>query len=237
MLVLKLIDNKKDDKIRLFRKRKNQSIRKIDSFICNNEVFNVIEVSKGMLEASEFREYINRYSGAIICSMELEQEEKLKRYLFDPTLYYSRAYLSALTSYLKAQNETEICIYIDNFRFCREWVELTNVCKTVIIVGSQNAELKSFCDFCRVELGLVPQINDVSLLTNKFIRVNLNNINISESCIILLKNEVDIKLSPDARYFAENDSVKKLKEYGISKKTACAATQVVPFKKIYLGSD
>ncbi len=237
MLLLKLIDKKSDDKFFLFRKRKKSHIRKKDSLICCNEVFSIVEVSEHMLESTEMTGYLNRYSGAVICSKELEKKESLKRYLFDPTLYYSRAYLSALTAYLKAKNESEICIYIDNFRFCREWVELANVCKAVIILGSPNAELKRFCDFCKVELGLVPQVNDEALLTKNYLKINLNNINTSNGCISLLKNDVEIELYPDARYFVENENVKKLKEYGISKKTACAATQVVPFKKIYFGSD
>ncbi len=237
MLVLNLVDNKKDRKFRLFAKRKQQLIKKKDSFICCNEIFSIIEINRGVLLSKELTEYLNRYSGAVICSKELEKEERLKKYLFDPTLYYSRAYLSALTAYLKAKNESEICIYIDNFRFCREWVELANSCKTIIIVGSPNAELKRFCDFCRVELGLVPQVNDETLLTNNFLRINLNNINLSQGCITLSKNGIDIAIYPDARYFTETETVKKLKSYGISKNTACAATQVVPFKKIYFNSD
>lgn len=237
MLVIKLVDKKLNKKFHLFKRRNISSIRKTDSFICCNEVFNVVEINEDFLKSSEAMEYLNRYSGAVICSKGLDKEDKLKRYLFDPTLYYSRAYLSSLTSCLKSEKAYDVCVYVDNFRFCREWVELANVCKTLILLGSANAELKRFCDFCRVELGLVPQVSDVALLSKKFLKINLNDINSSQENILLLKNGIETKLYPDARYFAENENVKKLKEYGIDKNIACAATQVVPFKKIYLGSD
>ncbi len=234
MLVIKLIENTSEGKFRLFKKKKNQTITKKEGFICCNEVFSVVEVSKESLDSAEFKALLNRYSGAVIFPKVLENNEKIKKYLFDAFLYYSRAYLSAITVYLKANGEDKVCVYIDNFRFCREWVELAGVCRSLVIMGAPNAELKRFCEFCRVELGLVPQINDDSLLTEAYVKVNLNNLNIIDGYITLDKGKNEVELYPNARYFAENENVKKLVEMGIAKNTACAAVQVVPFKKIYL---
>lgn len=237
MLVIKFIENNTGKGFTIFRKNKKQIIRKKEGFICCNEVFNVVELTEASLTSNEVKLLLNRYTGAVIFPKKFEDDASLQRYMFDPSLYYSRAYLSALTVYLKSSGDNRICVYIDNFRFCREWVELANACRSILIVGSPNAELKRFCEFCKVDLGLSPQINDTSLLTDAFVRVNLNNINISQASIKISKAQKELELYPNARYFVHNENVKKLINMGISTGVACAACQVVPFKKIYLSNE
>ena len=234
MLVIKLIDNVKESKFKFFKKKKRQEVSKKESFVCCNEVFTIIEVSEKNLCSAELKGLLNRYSGAVIFPEKLENDEKIQRYKFDSSSYFSRAYLSATTVFFKANSEDKLCVYIDNFRFCREWLELAALCRAIVIMGAVNADLKRFCGFCKTELGLVPQINDGALLTQDYVSVNLNNINVAEGFIVLSKNEKELVLYPDTEYFKENESVKKLIEIGIAKNTACAAVQVVPFKKIYI---
>ncbi len=234
MLVIELIGNEKEGKPHLFKKKKKQAIIKKESFICCNEVFTTIEVTEKALDSVELKALLNRYSGAVVFPKKLENNEKIQKYKFDSSLYFSRAYLSAITVYCKANSEAQVCVYIDNFRFCREWIELAGVCRGIVIMGAPNAEMKRFCEFCKAELGLVPQVNDDTLLTKDYLKVNLNHLNVAEGYIILTKGQKEVELYPNARYFAENEYVKKLVEIGIAKNTACAAVQVVPFKKIYL---
>lgn len=236
MLILKIIEEKPKRK-HLFKKRKSNEQFLRESFICNNTIFTVAKMSKSYLNSPELSLFLNRYQGAILYCDEIGKNFVNPRYIFDSSPYFKRAFLSALADYMKKTKEGSLFVSDNNFRFSEEWLEIASQSQKIIIDGVLNAELRRFCDYCFSEFGLQVFVNDRSMLDCKFISVDLNSIDSTKNTLRLMRGDCEKVVCADSKYFQENEDVKKLVDYGVDLHTACAAMQVVPFRRIYLRSE
>lgn len=236
MLILKIIDEKPKKK-HFFKRRKSNEQFTRESFICNNTIFTVAKVNSSFLDSPELSLFLNRYQGAILCCDEIGKKIVNQRYIFDASPYYKRAFLSALADYMKKTKEGNLFISDDSFRFSGEWLEIAKHCKKIIIDGALNAELRRFCDYCFSEFGLQVFVNDNSMLDSTFFSIDLNSVDNSKNKLKLICADGEKIICVDSKYFQENQDVKRLIDYGVDLHTACAAVQVIPFRRIYLESE
>ena len=227
MLILKFIEEKK--RRRLFRRKETPF--KTNGFICSNTVFNVVELHKCNMKNDEVVTLLNKYKGYILETSDTNINKSISDYLFDCTPYIKRAYLSGLCLFLSTRNQPCLKVYDNSFRFSSEWINVASLCKRIILVGAENNDMYLFQDYCLNELGLNVFLND-DILSSDFYTINLNYINKTESVFVQGKDNNRILL--DSKYFIHNDSAEKLIAYGVPPDVACAAVQVIPFKKGYI---
>ncbi len=232
MLILRFNENVKR-KRSLFRK--NTTPYKTSGFIVNNTVFNVIELQKKRLKTNEIKMLLNKYKGFVLDTEDVEVNSFLQEYLFDCTPYMKRSFISGICNALRNENKFSLNVYDNDFKFSSEWVELSKKCKRIILNGVKNNDMVVFADYCFNELGLNVFINDLSVRDENEISFDLNLIN--NKSYIELNGAINCRVYPDKAYFILNDTAKKLIEYGVSDKMACAAVQVVRFQKIYILAD
>ena len=73
-------------------------------------------------------------------------------------------------------------------------------------------------------------VNDESFVKGKSIHINLNNV-IKREPIMVCDGNNNLEITAASEYFAENSSVKKLTDFGVSYDMACAVVEVIPYKK------
>ena len=107
MLILKLNEEKKKKSLKLFRKKQKNIVNKKSSFVCQNVIFNVVELSESDLYNEEIITLLNKYKGAVLDTQNKGINDYLTSYLFNYSFYIKRAIISSfigeycfLTSYL-----------------------------------------------------------------------------------------------------------------------------------------
>lgn len=232
MLILKFIE---PEKSKFSFLRKNKKIFKTSGFICSNTVFNVIELYKKDLKNPDVLTLLNRYKGFVLDTQDGKINELLSSYLFDYTPYIKRALLSSLYRYLKSEEGSSLYVCDDDFRFSSEWLDIAGCCRKIVVSGIENNDMRIFRSYCYNEFGLNVFINDESFLDKRFLTIDMNNLK-SQCAIEICGNNKRI-IYPDSMYFNCNESAEKLVSLGVSRQSACAAVQVVPFKKIYVTTE
>lgn len=232
MLILRFLEPEKG---RFRFKKRNKSIFYTSGFICNNTVFNVIELYKRDIDNPTVISLLNRYKGFVLATQDTAVNDLISDYFFDNSPYIKRALLSSLFKYLKEANKSCLYIYDDDFRFSEEWLDIASCCKKIIISGIENNDMYIFKKYCYNELGLSVLLNEKFFLDSNFLIINMN---ISKKHKTLeITDEHTVNIRPDAKYFECNACAEKLMSFGVPKESACAAIQVVPFKKIYIYSN
>lgn len=235
MLILKLCEIKRRKKRSLFRN--NQSIFQTSGFICNNIVFNVIELEKRNLKKDEVTFLLNKYKGAVLDTADKDVNEFISEYLFDYSSYTKRAVLSNLAKSLVNTKDYSIRVYDNDFRFSSEWIDFARSCRKLLLIGIKNSDMINFAEYCYNELGLNVFINEENELTEDCLSLDLNQVTAKGYVNINAANENTRKIYADSEYFLCNNYASKLMQYGVSREMACAAVQVVPFKKVYVCVD
>ena len=233
MLILKFCETKKRKRQSIFRK--NQNVFQTSGFICNNIVFNVIELNKKNLKKEEVVVLLNKYKGAVLDTADKEANVFLAEYMFDCTPYIKRALLSNISKFLINQKGYCLKIEDDDFRFSSEWVNLARICRKVSLYGIENNDMRNFADYCYNEFGLNVFINDELITNDDCIYINMNKG--ASQGYAELNGITEKKIYADSEYYNCNDSAIKLMNYGVSREMACAAVQVIPFKKVYVYTD
>lgn len=232
MLILKFVE---PDKRRFGFLRRKKEVYKIDGIICGNTVFNIIELHKKDINRPEIISLLNKYKGSVLDTAETSVNSLILPYMFDYTPYLKRALLSSVCTYLEKEENCSLHITDDDFRFSSEWLDIASRCRKIVLSGIENRDMKIFCNHCFYEFGLNVFVNDSGVLDESFVSINMN--------IPKNQNFVDLtglrskRIYPDKKYFISNESAKKIASFGVSEQMACAAVQVVPFKKIYITAD
>ncbi len=230
MLILKLNEEKKQKSLKLFRKKRKNIIHNKCSFVCRSIIFNVVEISENDLFNQEIISLLNKYKGAVLDTRNKETNSFLSSYLYDYSFYLKRAVLSSFIDFVNASDIRDIVIYDENFRFSEEYVRLAQICRRLVIYCNEDKEIIMFSKYCYNKFGLNIFVNDESFINDKKIHINLNNLK-KEKSVMLNNGDKIFKIVPDKKYFTENSFVKKLTDLGVSHNMACAAVEVVPYKK------
>ncbi len=230
MLILNFTEENKRKSFR-FRHKKEYQLN-ITSFVCNKNIFYVVNLTENDLKEKEVISLLNKYKGFVLDTNNDKINKKISKYLFDGRLYYKRALVSSLADKLKDLDILNLCVYDDDFHFSSEWIGVAQKCKTISVLGKSNIELKKFSDFCFMEYGLNVFVNEQPFRDNSTIYVDLNILNRQKSVSVTYA-KTTVELLMDKKYFVINESVKKLVSLGVSQGIACAAVETVPYKRVY----
>lgn len=229
MLIIKVSEEKRG--FFRFKKRKNFACT---SFVINNTVFYVTEISKKDLNNPSFISLLNKFKGSVLNTSDENINSFLKGYLYNPAFYIKRAILSSASKELKGNSVKQNIIIKDNhFTFCPEMLNFTDICKHLCIVGEINSEIIRFKEYCLNQYGLNVFVNDTSLINENVVVLDLD-IPFKELYTHIKNGNDYIKIYADQSYFSEDENVKKLTDYGISQVFACAAISKVPYKRVYI---
>ncbi len=230
MLILKLNKEKKKKSLNLFRKKQKNIVHNKSSFVCQNVIFNVVELSESDLYNEEIITLLNKYKGAVLDTQNKEVNDYLTSYLFNYSFYIKRAIVSSFIGFLTTSDIRDVVVYDENFKFSEEYVRLAEICRRLVIFCNENKEIIVFSKYCYNKFGLNVFINDESFVKGKSIHINLNNVKKREPISVWDGNN-NLEITADSEYFAENSSVKKLTNFGVSHDMACAVVEVIPYKK------
>lgn len=230
MLILKLNEEKKKKSLKLFRKKQKNIVHNKSSFVCQNVIFNVVELSESDLYNEEIISLLNKYKGAVLDTQNKEINDYLTSYLFNYSFYIKRAIISSFIDFLATSDVRDIVIYDECFRFSEEYVRLAEICRMLVIFCNENKEIIVFSKYCYNKFGLNVFINDESFVKGKSIHINLNNV-IKREPIMVCDGNNNLEITAASEYFVVNPSVKKLTDFGVSYDMACAVVEVIPYKK------
>ncbi len=223
MLIFNIVsENDKKKKRRLFFYQKDKNVKpERSSFVINNMVFNVVNISKEMLLNGELDKILPRFKGKILKTSDNDINIYLKDYLYNTDLYLKKSYLSQLKTVVKNEVSPSLCIYDDFFNFTQEICDVSSICKNITIYSKWCGEIQRYIDYCFFNYGLTVYLNESFALDSHTIYINLNNIYQDKAIFINIKGE-ESQLLPDVCYFTSNDDIKKLTYYGVPIKSACA---------------
>ena len=230
MLILKLNEEKKKKSLKLFRKKQKNIVHNKSSFVCQNVIFNVVELSESDLYNEEIISLLNKYKGAVLDTQNKEINDYLTSYLFNYSFYIKRAIVSSFIDFLTTSDIRDVVIYDENFKFSEEYVRLAGICRRLVIFCDENKEIIVFSKYCYNKFGLNVFINDESFVKGKSIYINLNNV-IRREPIMVCDGNNNLEITAASEYFVVNPSVKKLTDFGVSHDMACAVVEVIPYKK------
>ena len=230
MLILNFTEENKHKSF-WFRPKKEYQLD-MTSFVCNKNIFYVVNLTENDLNEKEVISLLDKYKGFVLDTNDDKINKKISKYFFDGRLYYKRAFVSSLANKLKAFDIVNLCVYDDDFHFSSEWIEVAQKCKAVSVIGKSNIELEKFSDFCFMEYGLNVFVNEQPFQDNSTIYVDLNTLNRQKS-LSFTYAKTTVELIADKKYFIINESVKKLVSLGVSRELACAAVEAVPYKRVY----
>ncbi|MBR0535404.1 MAG: hypothetical protein IIX14_03400 [Clostridia bacterium] len=234
MLILKSENH--NVKKSIFKKRKAKEGFNRDSFVCNGIVFNVLYLDERRPLSDSAKMLINRFRGSVLCGSDGLIDKVGTGCLFEPAQYHKRACLSGVSLYMENFGINNLFVICKNFRFSQEWIDLARKCKKFILASATSIEIESFRDYCYKNLGL-NIVTEASLSDSSFLTVRLDDAVCGQDYFYASHKNEDKKIFMDKSYFIPDECAKKLMTYNISPYLACAAAEVVPFRRIFVGKS
>lgn len=228
MIILKFVpyDEKFCKKKHFLGKRIVQTvppIKRTNLYLNGGTVFR-LELPKEALKREDVKTLIRRYKGNIIVLPEEAVCELQREYLFDPTRYYTRALLAALSQYIadfdgKWQN---ICIKITDFEYFEEFSTLAKTARRLTVITENNLFCERFKRDCYYTYGAAVVFTPDIPLCDFDVYADFSKIDPRGTLPLVLKNG-SCMLYPKKDYFVPSEAAIEVMRLGVDSKLACAA--------------
>lgn len=223
MLIIKLKKDLNDTRsyfLRLLLGKKDNILR--DYAVVGNKPFDIYSMTNNDLTSTETQRLLHMNKGKILDSLNTEQNDFLKEYLFDKKPYFKRALLSSVNKFIKQTGEQlSVAIRDDSFFLCDEYVALAESVRTLTLATSETAKLNSFVEKVYYEYGLRAVVKQQLALSAYDLSLDFSKMEKYGSFNIIYRGD-SLPIYPDNLYFEPDDDVLKLTEHGVPIKCACA---------------
>ena len=223
LLIIKLKDETNDTRnyfLRLLLGKKDDITR--DFALIGSEPFDIYSMTYSDLISNEAQRLLQMNKGKILESLNSEQNDFLREYLFDEKPYLKRALLSSVNKFIKGLDEQiSVAVCDDAFIECKEYFSLAGSVRGFTLLTAESEIVDSFLDKSYYEYGLKVVVRQQFLFSEYDLLLDFSGMEKDGGIKMICKGEY-VPVYFDNSYFEPDDEVSALMNYGVPLKCACA---------------